>query len=609
MKKTFQLILALCLSFAFLVLPGASVSATADLSSAPSDAAASEDAVTLRVVHTNDLHGRYDGGEESVGFAALQAIVSGGGQRADLVFDAGDAYHGTPFATVERGGAIAELFSSVGYTAMTPGNHDFNYGTAHLAELGTDSGVPILSCNILSEETGQPVFTPSVGLTVQGLRVGVIGVTSPDIYGDTAPANVEGLVFADPVELVQAEIDRLHAEGCTLIFVLAHMGDSSVLEWTSERLVSETTGIDVLIDGHTHDTENRLVNWKDGEGQALCVQTGAYFQNVGVLTLTVDRETGRPVSLSTDCETLVSAADAAELTPDEAIESQIEAIESRQNVILGNEIAVSPKAAPYAWEAVRCGQTLIGTLVADAYLAATGADAACENAGGIRGGIPKGSVTGGDILGVSPFGNTVVTKEVTGQTILTMIENSLTTGLRNKAAWDAGDETGWPENSGSFLQWSGLTVRWDPDAPDGQRVISVKIGSRTLDPEKTYVLATNSFVAASEDYPELAASEEKNQYGACDELLRDYIAGLYEDTDWTDSFSRTVFTAEPSATESLPEPPEPESLPAVSSEASPVSSGAEAAQGNNPMGAIVVVAALLLAAAAAGVFLTRRQSP
>lgn len=254
MKKTLQYVLAVCLIFVFTAVQP------------PENVFADADTGTIRIVHTNDTHGRYAAGEDTVGYARLQTIVNGDGQCADLILDAGDAFHGLPFATVERGGAIAELFKAVGYTAMTPGNHDFNYGYAHLAELGTDSGTPVLSCNVLYEDTEQPVFTPSVGLSVQGFRVGLIGVTSPDIYGDTAPSNVEGLVFADPAEYVQKEIDRLHSEGCTVIIVLAHMGDSPELSWTSERLVSETTGIDVVIDGHTHDAENRLVNWKDGEG-------------------------------------------------------------------------------------------------------------------------------------------------------------------------------------------------------------------------------------------------------------------------------------------------------------------------------------------------------
>lgn len=597
MKKTLQYVLAVCLIFVFTAVQP------------PENVFADADTGTIRIVHTNDTHGRYAAGEDTVGYARLQTIVNGDGQRADLILDAGDAFHGLPFATVERGGAIAELFKAVGYTAMTPGNHDFNYGYAHLAELGTDSGTPVLSCNVLYEDTEQPVFTPSVGLSVQGFRVGLIGVTSPDIYGDTAPSNVEGLVFADPAEFVQKEIDRLYSEGCTVIIVLAHMGDSPELSWTSERLVSETTGIDVVIDGHTHDAENRLVNWKDGEGQALCVQTGAYFENVGVLTLTVDRETGRPVDLSTDCEVLVSASQAQELEEDAGVAGLVEGIEQRQSAILGNVIASSPQEAAYSWEAVRCGQTAVGTVVCDAYLAETGADLACENAGGIRGGLPEGDVTSGDVIGVAPFGNYVVTKEVTGQTILDMLETSLSLGLRNQAAWDAGEETAWPEESGSFLQWSGISVTWDPDAADGSRVVEVRVGKRVLDPEKTYVLATNNFVAASGDYPALAAAEELNQYGACDELILRYLSGQYEDaSDWTVSLDRTVFTEGSAQTESSQAPssapasskePETVSSAVVSSEAEPASDGGA--------GVWIAVAAIVVIAAAAAVVVVMRR--
>lgn len=524
MKKTLQYVLAVCLIFVFTAVQP------------PENVFADADTGTIRIVHTNDTHGRYAAGEDTVGYARLQTIVNGDGQRADLILDAGDAFHGLPFATVERGGAIAELFKAVGYTAMTPGNHDFNYGYAHLAELGTDSGTPVLSCNVLYEDTEQPVFTPSVGLSVQGFRVGLIGVTSPDIYGDTAPSNVEGLVFADPAEYVQKEIDRLHSEGCTVIIVLAHMGDSPELSWTSERLVSETTGIDVVIDGHTHDAENRLVNWKDGEGQALCVQTGAYFENVGVLTLTVDRETGRPVDLSTDCEVLVSASQAQELEEDAGVAGLVEGIEQRQSAILGNVIASSPQEAAYSWEAVRCGQTAVGTVVCDAYLAETGADLACENAGGI-------------------------------------------------------------------------SVTWDPDAADGSRVVEVRVGKRVLDPEKTYVLATNNFVAASGDYPALAAAEELNQYGACDELILRYLSGQYEDaSDWTVSLDRTVFTEGSAQTESSQAPssapasskePETVSSAVVSSEAEPASDGGA--------GVWIAVAAIVVIAAAAAVVVVMRR--
>ena len=337
MKKYLQLALAICL---VLVLTAVGIP--------PAVFADEEETVSIRIVHTNDSHGRYAAGETCVGYAKLQTIAEGDGHRADLILDAGDAFHGLSFATVEQGAGVAELFKTIGYTAMTPGLADLSYGTAHLNELETDSGTPILSCNLLDGTSAQPVFTPSVGLTVQGVRIGLIGVTSPDLLGELEMEDGQSLILADPAACVQQEIDRLRKEGCTMLIVLAHMGDSSLWPWTGERLISETEGIDVLIDGRSHTEENRMVSWKNGEGQALCVQTGAYLENVGVLTLKVDRGSGRPVNLSPSCEELISAGEAMELEEDAGIAAQIALIEKRQSVLSASSAAVSSRPASSA---------------------------------------------------------------------------------------------------------------------------------------------------------------------------------------------------------------------------------------------------------------------
>lgn len=337
MKKYLQLALAICLVLA-LTAVGIPPAVFAD----------EEETVSIRIVHTNDSHGRYAAGETCVGYAKLQTIAEGDGHRADLILDAGDAFHGLSFATVEQGAGVAELFKTIGYTAMTPGLADLSYGTAHLNELETDSGTPILSCNLLDGTSAQPVFTPSVGLTVQGVRIGLIGVTSPDLLGELEMEDGQSLILADPAACVQQEIDRLRKEGCTMLIVLAHMGDSSLWPWTSERLISETEGIDVLIDGRSHTEENRMVSWKNGQGQALCVQTGAYLENVGVLTLKVDRGSGRPVNLSPSCEELISAGEAMEIEEDAGIAAQIALIEKRQSVLSASSAAVSSRPASSA---------------------------------------------------------------------------------------------------------------------------------------------------------------------------------------------------------------------------------------------------------------------
>lgn len=337
MKKYLQLALAICLVLA-LTAVGIPPAVFAD----------EEETVSIRIVHTNDSHGRYAAGETCVGYAKLQTIAEGDGHRADLILDAGDAFHGLSFATVEQGAGVVELFKTIGYTAMTPGLADLSYGTAHLNELETDSGTPILSCNLLDGTSAQPVFTPSVGLTVQGVRIGLIGVTSPDLLGELEMEDGQSLILADPAACVQQEIDRLRKEGCTMLIVLAHMGDSSLWPWTSERLISQTEGIDVLIDGRSHTEENRMVSWKNGEGQALCVQTGAYLENVGVLTLKVDRGSGRPVNLSPSCEELISAGEAMEIEEDAGIAAQIALIEKRQSVLSASSAAVSSRPASSA---------------------------------------------------------------------------------------------------------------------------------------------------------------------------------------------------------------------------------------------------------------------
>ena len=337
MKKYLQLALAICLVLA-LTAVGIPPAVFAD----------EEETVSIRIVHTNDSHGRYAAGETCVGYAKLQTIAEGDGHRADLILDAGDAFHGLSFATVEQGAGVAELFKTIGYTAMTPGLADLSYGTAHLNELETDSGTPILSCNLLDGTSAQPVFTPSVGLTVQGVRIGLIGVTSPDLLGELEMEDGQSLILADPAACVQQEIDRLRKEGCTMLIVLAHMGDSSLWPWTGERLISETEGIDVLIDGRSHTEENRMVSWKNGQGQALCVQTGAYLENVGVLTLKVDRGSGRPVNLSPSCEELISAGEAMEIEEDAGIAAQIALIEKRQSVLSASSAAVSSRPASSA---------------------------------------------------------------------------------------------------------------------------------------------------------------------------------------------------------------------------------------------------------------------
>lgn len=498
----------------------------------------SDSRTTIQIVHTNDIHGYYeqpDSGSQApttVGFEKLKTIVDQA--DADLVLDAGDTFHGQAFATVEKGQSILELMEAVGYDAMTPGNHDWSYGKDTLKSLGdamqAETGGVILAANVAKEDGSAFFDTPyrikeipaEDGSTI---RVGVFGIYDPRLSSSTAPKNVEGLVFLDDVQTANDLAARLKTqEGCDLVILLSHHLDCAAF-------VAQTRGIDLLIAGHEHKVINEDAADLDGKPVRI-VETGSHFANVGVLSLVYDTQKDQLVPELTQ-EQLISAADSEALPDDPVVQAKIDEITARQAGILKQVVGYSEEAMPYSWEDIRVAEQKVGRVVTASYLAQTGADVAIENAGGIRGGIDEGDILYQNIISISPYGNYIVVKEVTGATLLKTLETSIEIGLQNKAVYDkqlAAVEAGedpmqytWPDNSGSYLQFGGITVEYDPAKEAGSRVLSATIGGKELDPNALYRVATNNYVATSSDYPDLAASRSVNEYGTCEEAILAFV--------------------------------------------------------------------------------------
>lgn len=498
----------------------------------------SDSRTTIQIVHTNDIHGYYeqpDSGSQApttVGFEKLKTIVDQA--DADLVLDAGDTFHGQAFATVEKGQSILELMEAVGYDAMTPGNHDWSYGKDALKSLGdamqAETGGVILAANVAKEDGSAFFDTPyrikeipaEDGSTI---RVGVFGIYDPRLSSSTAPKNVEGLVFLDDVQTANDLAARLKTqEGCDLVILLSHHLDCAAF-------VAQTRGIDLLIAGHEHKVINEDAADLDGKPVRI-VETGSHFANVGVLSLVYDTQKDQLVPELTQ-EQLISAADSEALPDDPVVQAKIDEITARQAGILKQVVGYSEEAMPYSWEDIRVAEQKVGRVVTASYLAQTGADVAIENAGGIRGGIDEGDILYQNIISISPYGNYIVVKEVTGATLLKTLETSIEIGLQNKAVYDkqlAAVEAGedpmqytWPDNSGSYLQFGGITVEYDPAKEAGSRVLSATIGGKELDPNALYRVATNNYVATSSDYPDLAASRSVNEYGTCEEAILAFV--------------------------------------------------------------------------------------
>lgn len=572
--------------------------------------------ITLKIIHTNDTHSRYSysAKNNTIGYAKLKTIINQ--ENPDLTVDAGDIFHGQSFATIEQGGSIAELVAAVGFDAIAPGNHDFNYGSARLLELGALANTKILGNNVVYDDSGNPFFNDNylikeIDVSGEIIKIGVFGLISPDIYSDTAPTNVAGLTFGSresTIATAKQSVATLKAQGCDVIVALTHIGDSdNGTLMRSDAIAEGATGIDVIVDGHTHDVENREVNG------TLIVQTGCYSSAVGEVELTLKKQVAlvarvespqeavtaalptealpaekmtetvtteqtmtenviaedpvteevteaaiindEVITVETVTETAVptpkaevldtsaiettyrienktaSLTTAAQATDDvipadpkvAALTAEIEAREAPiKKQVVGNTPVKLGGPTDNIWQDVRLGELNLGRALSDSYRFVTGADIAIENAGGIRAQIPAGEINKGQVIDVLPFGNYLVTKKVFGADIKNMLETSIEIGVNNQIANDKNDNS-WPSNSGSYLQWSGITAQYDLSKPKGERVFSAKVGGINLDSNQSYTVACNNYLATSSDYPGLKAAAIINEYSACDESFISYL--------------------------------------------------------------------------------------
>lgn len=463
---------------------------------------ADENTVTITIVHTNDTHSRVEAG---IGFAKVAAKVKElkAANPNTLVVDAGDTLHGQTFATISKGESIIKVMNAVGYDVMTPGNHDFNYGQDRLVELAGMAQFPIISANLVKAD-GTTLLEPYVIKEIGGLKIGIFGLSTPETAYKTNPKNVEGLTFANPVETANKIVAELQEKEVDAIIALAHLGIDKETVDTSYLVRDNVEGIDLIIDGHSHSTLDTI----DNEGKdTKIVSTGEYNNNLGIVNLTfVDGE------LKTVEPSVFSNEEAAELETDADVIAIIEEVKEENKAITSVVVGKTDVELDGVREHVRGGETNLSNLITDAMLAASGADMAITNGGGIRASIDVGDITMEEIITVLPFGNYVIVKEYTGAQILAALEH----GTAN-----------YPELAGSFAQVAGVTFTLDLNEEAGKRVKDVKIGGQPLDLEKTYKVATNDFMAVGGDgYTMLQEGNLVVELPGLDEVLIEYVKGL-----------------------------------------------------------------------------------
>lgn len=492
MKRYLKLLCSLILTSALLL-----VTAVPVLAGALPEEYIDLDGYTI-IIHTNDSHSRAvnDSGQGQMGFTTVSALkkhYESMGVEV-ILLDAGDTLHGLPFANLVGGKSIVEIMNLAGYDAMTPGNHDFNYGTDALVQLTADMDFPLLSSNIKKKSDGKDLLEDNIILEENGIKYGIFGLSTPETSYKTNPNNVAAIEFADPIAAAREEVSELEAAGAQIIIALAHLGIDESSEITSKMVAEQVDGIDLIVDGHSHSVLEKGLKVED----TLIVSTGDYIKNVGIVLISPEGKI--------DAE-LIIPEDFAE--KDSAMDELVTSFSQKQEELLSEVIGKTSVLLDGVREHVRAGETNLGNLATNAFLWKTGADAAFTNGGGIRASIEVGDITKKDIVTVFPFGNYIVTKNITGEALLEALELGV---------------SAYPEPLGGFLQVAGITFSFDPSKPAGSRVVEAKINGEILDPEAEYLIATNDFMAVGGDgYTMLKDFAVVNEYGSMEEILMEYL--------------------------------------------------------------------------------------
>ncbi len=496
----------------------AAVAASVILSAAQVTAFADDNTESKGIVilHVNDVHCGINADDETFGYAdiaAYEAKLRSEGYTTLLV-DAGDYVQGDVIGTLSNGEYIIDIMNELDFDVATLGNHEFDYGMEQFKKLTEKAEFEIVSSNFIKLETGKPIFDGWTVVEAEGIKLGFVGITTPETVVKSDPTNFKNengeFIYSfcsgeNGEELysnVQASVDAAEAVGADMIVAVGHLGiDEQSSPWTSREVIKNTNGIDLFIDGHSHSLiESKIVTDENGD-KVVLTSSGTKLQSIGAVTIADGKITSDLVekgdySVNEDASSDENKAYRKASAFIGEIEEQYEKLVNTVVATTGVDLTIMDPEKPKE-RIIRTRETNLGDLCADAYRAAMGADIAFVNGGGIRANIDKGDITYGEIIAVHPYSNSACLIEATGQEILDALELGSCSN---------------PGESGGFLQVSGISYEIHNYVPssvvltdnkefvkvDGEyRVKNVLVNGKPLDLGKTYTLASHNYMLKS----------------------------------------------------------------------------------------------------------------
>ena len=459
----------------------------------------------LTILTTNDHHGHFMANRKGeYGMAARMTLVekirrevqNNGGYL--LLLSGGDINTGTPESDFLKAEPDIKAMNLMGYNAMAVGNHEFDKGLEVLKQQIQWANFPFLSANIFLEKDQTPAFTPYVIKEMGTLRVAIVGLSTTDTPMRTSRKNVEGLIFKEPVNVIQNLMPTLKQQS-DIIIVVSHMGfyedgNHGIDAPGDVTLARKVEGIDFIAGGHTHEalTSPGKIN------NTLIVQAGNWGRYLSRSDLEYSRETGVILKkyqlIPVNLENKNPIKNPVEQTTDETLQEKIPPNAQMTALLAPYAIKVQKQLQQQIGsvdgyfegnrDVIREQATNLGNLVAFAMTSIAGCDIGIQNSGGIRDSLAKGPVTFGDLIRINPFGNTISQITLTGKELKTYLEKVLSL----------------PPGHGSFAQTWGILATLEKE-----KITQLSVDRQPVVDANVYTVALNNFIATGGDgYPDMS---------------------------------------------------------------------------------------------------------
>ena len=482
----FKLRFGIKLLFAFCAVMFFSNALYSQQSDSPSGIS-SENIKEITILHWNDFHARnlpYRVSKKDTATGESTSYYIGGTSNLlgyikklrdekSLLLNGGDDFQGTPISTISRGKSQIELLNLYDLDAYVIGNHEFDYGIDALDSALEIANFDYLSANALQISKNKTYGLPYVIKEINGVKCGIIGLTALDLMTLTLPKNVTDIQMLNTDSVITSGIDFLKNENCDIIILLTHIG----IENDKKLAKNFSKDIDIIIGGHSH-TPIFKPFLEDG---VIIGQAGSYSRWLGKIDLTID--VSKDTILGYKGKLIETVMDSAiyDIAAEMKVEEMISSIQGDLLKVIG--------VLNTDWKRGFTTESNLGQWEADAVRKKVGTDIAFLNSGGIRKDLPKGDITVGDIWEINPFGNTIVTFEMSGKTLRRMLNNNIKSRVIEIEELGASD----------MIIVSGLKLVYDSKKVTDEEtdyIVSISVNGEDLIEDKVYTVSTNNYVAA-----------------------------------------------------------------------------------------------------------------